>query len=100
MAQSPDTVLAIEHIVSTSGVMGGKPRIAGHRVSVENIVVLYEWHHWPVERIADQLELSPAQVHAALAYYFDHRQEIDESIHAAEELAKQTGKAIEELLSN
>jgi len=96
MAQAPDTVLAIEHIVSTPGVMGRKPRIVGHRVSVENIVVLHEWHHWPVEQIADQLELSPAQIHAALAYYFDHRQAIDESIHAVEELAKKVGKPIED----
>jgi len=30
-----------EHIVSTPGVLGGKPRIAGHRISVQDIMV---WH--------------------------------------------------------
>jgi uncharacterized protein (DUF433 family) len=40
-----DSILAIEHIVTTPGVMGGEPRVAGHRVTVANIVVLHVWHH-------------------------------------------------------
>jgi uncharacterized protein (DUF433 family) len=73
-------ILDIQHIESTPGVLGGKPRIAGRGISVANIAVLYERHGWSVERITDQLELDKAQIHAALAYYYDHKSEVDASI--------------------
>ena len=91
------TVLAIEHIVSTPGVMGGKPRIAGHRVSVENIAVLHAWHQWSVIRITEELGLTIAQVHAALSYYYDHQEEIDRLIAEGEEAAKAVGISSDEL---
>jgi uncharacterized protein (DUF433 family) len=31
-----------EHIEITPGVCGGKPRIAGHRIKVQDIVIWYE----------------------------------------------------------
>lgn len=34
----------------------------------------------PVEEIAAKYQLTPAAVHAALAYYFDHEDEIDRLI--------------------
>ena len=64
-------------IESTPGVLSGKPRIAGRRIAVSMVA---EWHLQQgesVESICQQYDLSPAEVHAALAYYFDHRQEID-----------------------
>jgi Protein of unknown function (DUF433) len=30
-----------QHIVSTPGVLGGKPRVAGHRIGVQDIAI---WH--------------------------------------------------------
>ena len=30
------------HIEITKGIAGGKPRIAGHRITVQNIVIWYE----------------------------------------------------------
>lgn len=92
-----DSILSIEHIVSTPGVMGGQPRIAGQRVSVANIAVLHEWHHWDAQRIADELGLSLAQVYAALAYYFDHRAEIDSLIEADEKTIKEAGISMDAL---
>jgi uncharacterized protein (DUF433 family) len=69
-----------KHIEITPGVMGGKPHIAGHRISVENVVI---WHNdmgYSVEKIAEEYDLSLADVHAALAYYYDHKEEIDRSM--------------------
>ncbi|HLA43780.1 MAG TPA: hypothetical protein VJZ27_10110, partial [Aggregatilineales bacterium] len=34
--------------------------------------------------IVENFDLTPAQIHAALPYYYDHQNEIDESIHQAE----------------
>ena len=64
-------------IVSTPGVLGGKPRIRGHRVAVHRIA---GWRQLglTVEEIAGQHpSLDPAEIHAALAYFHLHRAEID-----------------------
>jgi uncharacterized protein (DUF433 family) len=81
-----------EHIVSTPKVMGGKPRIAGHRISVQNIVI---WHYeleYTVEQIAGDYNLNLADVYAALAYYHDHKQEIDKSIEDDEKFVEEMKK--------
>ncbi|MFO0969876.1 MAG: DUF433 domain-containing protein [Gemmataceae bacterium] len=69
-----------QHIEITPGIAGGKPRIAGHRITVENIAIWHERLGRSVDEIATEYDLSLADVHAALAYYFDHRAEIDRSI--------------------
>jgi uncharacterized protein (DUF433 family) len=76
------------HIETTPGVTGGKPRIAGHRITVENIAIWHERLGKSVDEIAGEYDLTLADVHAALAYYFDHRAEIDQSIREGEEFAK------------
>ena len=66
-----------EHIEITPGVLGGKPRIAGHRIAVAQIAQMYLKMGESIEDIARDYNLSPASVHAAMAYYYDHRAEID-----------------------
>jgi uncharacterized protein (DUF433 family) len=78
--------VSIEHIEITPGVCGGKPRIAGHRITVQNIVV---WHDQmmmsPDEIAATYPTITLADVYAALAYYHDHREEIRERLRQDEE---------------
>ena len=75
------TLLSLDrHIESTPGVAGGKPRIAGRRITVQDIVIWTERMGQSVDEICAEYDLGPAQVHAALAYYFDHRDEVDRSI--------------------
>jgi uncharacterized protein (DUF433 family) len=51
------------------------------RVRVAMIVMDYLVHSWSVEEMCRQYPyLKPAEAHAAMAYYYDHRQEIDEEI--------------------
>jgi uncharacterized protein (DUF433 family) len=77
-----------EHIEITPGICGGKPRIAGHRITVQNVAL---WHErgglTPEEIVARHPGISLADVHAALAYYHDHRDEILAQIQADEEFA-------------
>ena len=68
------------HIVMTPGISGGKPRIAGHRITVENIVVWHEQQGRDAAQIVEEYDLALAEVHAALAYYDDHRPEIDRAM--------------------
>ncbi len=70
-----------EHIEITPGTCGGKPRIAGHRITVQNIVICHERMGLsPDEIVAAYPTITLADVHAALAYYFDHVDEIRQDI--------------------
>ncbi|MBE2201475.1 MAG: DUF433 domain-containing protein [Anaerolinea sp.] len=68
------------YIETTPDVMGGKPRIAGRRISVQNIVIWHEWMGLNADEIAAEYDLTLAEIYAALAYYFNDPQEIDQSI--------------------
>jgi uncharacterized protein (DUF433 family) len=73
--------LSEARIVSTPGTCGGKPRIDGHRIKVEQIAVMYERMGMTPDEIVTELPtITLAQVHAALAYYYEHKQQIDADI--------------------
>jgi uncharacterized protein (DUF433 family) len=66
------------HIESTPGTSGGKPRIAGSRIRVQDIVVWHERMGLSADEIVSRYpQLSLADVYAALTYYHDHRDEIE-----------------------
>ncbi len=65
-------------------IAGGKPRIAGHRITVQNIVIWHERLGYSADEIAADYDLTLADVYAALAYYYDHRLEIDLALRESE----------------
>jgi len=77
-----------QHIVITPGVKSGRPRIAGHRITVQDIVIWHEWMGRTVDEIANDYNLSIADVYAALAYYHDHLEEIEKQIKEDEEFVE------------
>jgi uncharacterized protein (DUF433 family) len=78
--------VSLEHIEITPGICGGKPRIAGHRITVANIVAWHEQMGMSVSRIVETYNgITPADVHAALAYYHDHRDAIEAQMKSDEE---------------
>jgi uncharacterized protein (DUF433 family) len=70
-----------EHIEIVQEALGPKARIAGHRIGVEDIAV---WHEKlgmsPDEIVYNYPTITLADVYAALAYYWDHRDEIEQAI--------------------
>ena len=80
----------IKHIVSTPEIRGGRPRIDGHRITVADIALAYEGARggWSIERVAEEFELPRSKVHAALSYYYDHREAIDRQIDEDEAAGK------------
>lgn len=73
-------------IVSTPGTCGGKPRVAGHRITVKHIVLDHQRGGMsPDEIVSAYPGLTLADVYAALAYYFDNRDAIDADIRADDE---------------
>lgn len=72
------------YIISTPSVSGGKPRLSGHRITVQNIVIWHERLGQGADEIAADYDLTLAEVYAALAYYYDHRAEIDKTIRSGD----------------
>lgn len=87
-AQTPGQPIMTSHIVCTAGVCGGKPRIDGTRIRVQDIFVWHELRgQTPEEIVAGFPQLSLADVHAALTFYFDNREFIHQHMKEAEDLA-------------
>lgn len=78
-----------QRIVKTPGVCGGKPRIDGHRITVQNIAVWHDRLGWSADEIASEYDLDLADIYAALAYYFAHQDEINQSIEQGEAFVEQ-----------
>jgi uncharacterized protein (DUF433 family) len=65
------------HITINAGQCGGVPCIDGRRIRVFDIAVEYELEGLSVEEIcAMHPGLTLAEAHAALTYFYDHRNEI------------------------
>ena len=73
--------IAYPHISKTPGVCGGKACIDGTRIRVMDIVVLHQ-QNMPPEQMLEYYSSRPltlSEVHAAIAYYYDHKDEIEAS---------------------
>jgi uncharacterized protein (DUF433 family) len=87
------------YIVKTPGVCGGKPRIAGHRIRVQDIVVWHERQGWsPDEIVSHYPQLSLSKVYAALAYYHDHQEEIRQEMRDDEAFVEEFKKNHSDLI--
>ena len=91
-----------QRIIRTPDICGGKPRIAGHRITVQNIAIWHDRLGWDANEIASEYDLKLADIYAALAYYFAHREEINRSIREgkafAEKIRSETPSKLEEKL--
>jgi uncharacterized protein (DUF433 family) len=68
---------AMPRIVKTEGVLGGEPRLEGHRIGVYHLYQRYVEGDESPETIAASFDLTVGEVHAALAYAFSNPDEMD-----------------------
>ena len=88
------------HITKDPEVCGGKACIDSTRISVADIVCLLDEGYTPDRMLnvfATPLTLS--QVHAALTYYYDHREEIEASFAEDEKIVAEHDRKRAEYLS-
>ena len=69
---------------SSPEIRHGRPCIRGTGISVHRIAVLHNLGHSPEEIVRKYEHLTIAGVHAALAYYYANKQEIDAEVAADE----------------
>ena len=75
-----EKVLSIDLIAANPEIRSGRPVVAGTGICVSDIAAAMLFHGETPDEIATGFGLSLAQVHAALAYYYAHKSEIDEEI--------------------
>ncbi|AUB80568.1 hypothetical protein THSYN_06120 [Candidatus Thiodictyon syntrophicum] len=75
------------HIEVNPGFVGGEPHIAGHRIKVRDIAVWHEQLGMSADQIGAEYDLDLAEFYSALAYYFDHREDLDRAIAAGRDYA-------------
>ncbi len=86
MATTTSTIYA--YITKDQEVCGGKACIDGTRIRVMDIVALEREGYVPGKMLnVFAVPLALGQVHAALAYYYDHTEEIEASFTEAHESA-------------
>ncbi|MDZ7696967.1 MAG: DUF433 domain-containing protein [Deltaproteobacteria bacterium] len=65
---------------SNPEIAGGVPIIGGTRITVRCVAGYYQMGMTVDEILNTLSHLVPSQVHSALAYYFDHQEEIDNEL--------------------
>lgn len=91
ISEAKEKVMAnatVQHIAKTPGVCGGKACLAGRRIRVMDVVALHEHRGYSPDEIVGMFTgVTLADVHAALTYYFDNRDEINADFKADAEIA-------------
>ncbi len=75
------------HIESNPEICAGQPHIEGTRITVS--LIAREVEHLRMttdEVIAAHSHLTLGQIHSALAYFYDHREEMEEQMKQADEI--------------
>ena len=79
-----------KHIEIVEGASGPKARIIGHRVNVSHIAMYHEEWGMSAQEIAQELPtITLADVHAALAFYYDNPEVIATERSAQERYAEE-----------
>lgn len=77
-----------DHIETRPDVCSGQPCVSGHRITVRQIVTWHDRMGQSADEIATRCGLSVADVYAALAYYFNNREQIDGAALQSEEVVR------------
>jgi uncharacterized protein (DUF433 family) len=74
------TATVYPYISASPDIAGGVPIVSGTRVTVRRIAGYYQMGMNVDEILSALSHLRPSQVHSALAYYFDHQEEIEKDL--------------------
>ena len=78
-------------------IVDGQARIKGTPFKAKLVASMHVIAGASIEEVMEQYNLSRAQVYAALAYYYDNQEEIEQSFRDAEAYVREVGISSEEL---
>lgn len=82
------TSLPIDIIFRDPDVRGGSPVVIGTTIRVSDLAAYHVFDGLSPDQLAAQFDLGLTEIHAALAYYYGHRDAIDAEIRANTEAAE------------
>lgn len=87
MSTTPETMTTYEHVHLDSQ---GAPAIVGTTMKVVELVMAQIAYGWsPEELLFQHPYLTLGQIHSALAYYWDHKDELDADIESRRRYAEE-----------
>lgn len=75
-----NTIQSINLIATNPNIRNGRPFIIGTTVTVADIAIAKIYHGQDADGIASWYSLTLPQVYSGLAYYYDHKTDIDDQI--------------------
>ena len=82
-------------IESHANVCGGRPCVSGTRIRVLDIYVWHELSGQTADEIVSRFpQLTMSDVYAALTYYWDHRDELQQEMQAESDLVNRLRQSI------
>lgn len=75
-----EQVQFIQVIAINPQVRQGRPYIIGTSVTVTDVAMAKNYHNQDADGIADWYGLTLPQVYGALAYYYEHKTDLDQNI--------------------
>ncbi|MCY4017951.1 MAG: DUF433 domain-containing protein [Chloroflexi bacterium] len=83
------TIESINLIFRDPEIRGGRPCVLGTSLRVIDIVMAMQFGNRSPEQMAEDYQVSLAKVHAALAYYYENQEEIDDYIRDHSRVSKE-----------
>jgi uncharacterized protein (DUF433 family) len=88
-------IVLVNHIE----IKDGRAVIAGRNLKADMVgAAVVKWGA-TIEEAMEQYELSRAEVHAALAYYYDNEEAIEQAFREADEYVRRVGVSAEEKIA-
>lgn len=89
-----DIIQSIDLITINPNIRGGRPCVAGTGLRVTDLVIAHLFHKRTPDEMAADFGISLAQVHASLAYYYQHKAELDKDIREQIDKARQARESL------
>ena len=74
------TEVSHPYVISREDIAGSRPIMAGTRTRISTVVAYYKLGYSPEELAREFPHLTLSQIHDALSYYYEHREQIDKEI--------------------
>jgi len=81
------TIQSINLIATDPKIRSGRPFVVGTTITVADVAIVKIFHAQGADDIAAWFDISLPQVYAALAYYYEHKAEIDADIRERDRIA-------------
>lgn len=82
-------------VVAHIEVRDGNAYVAGRNIKAKLVARMHLWERRSIEDVMAQYDLTPSEVHAAVAFYYDNRAELDAEYEDHMRLLRRVGTPVD-----